>query len=182
MSLNELFAAISAWVGSVRPEADVRWLSPGDPATEGVAVRVLGLRPVNDNRGTLARRDPIVDVLEVELLLSIEGGEPAANAALAADLQFASLETALPFHLDLASSAGERARMLGLAPMLGMVLRARITRERPAKPVKLVREAHFDLVDRARAGASLPEPEPAPGSGDADTPADGRRTRRRNRG
>jgi hypothetical protein len=171
MSLDELVNAVSAWVKSVRPGAELAVRGLADPDTSGISLRVLALRGTNDSRHVLARRDPVIDVLEVDLLLSV-GDQPAGAAATAADLHFAALEAAPPFTLNTNADALEIARGLGLAPAIGIVLRGRIARERVAKPVPLVREAKFELVPKevAEGGRSPPAPatpEPAEPSSSA---------------
>lgn len=160
MSLHELVTAVSAWVNSVRPGAELALRNLADPNTDGLSLRVLALRSANDSRHALARRDPIVDILEVDLLLSVGGLEPEAAMETAAELYFAALEAAPPFTLNASANALDIGRGLGLAPALGIVLQGRIARERTAKPVPLVREARFELVGKAALDGDRPAPTP----------------------
>jgi hypothetical protein len=162
MSLNELVNAVSAWVKSVRQGTELALRGLADPDTDGLSLRVLALRNVNDSRHALARRDPIVDILEVDLLLSIGGSEPEAAGDLAAELNFAALEAPPPFILNASADALEISRALGLKPALGIVLRGRIARERAARPIPLVREAKFELVPKEVAEGDRPAPTPGP--------------------
>jgi hypothetical protein len=161
MSLDELVNAVSAWVESVRPGTEPALRGLADPDTDGLSLRVLALRSVNDSRHAMARRDPIVDVLEVDLLLSI-GGEAKSAIDLAAELHFAALEAPPPFTLNTGADALGISRTLGLKPALGIVLRGRIARERAARPIPLVREAKFELVPKEVAEGGRPAPPPTP--------------------
>lgn len=178
MSLQELVNAVSAWVKSVRPGAELALRGLADPSTDGLSLRVLALRSANDSRHALARRDPIVDILEVDLLLSVGGSEPEAAMETAADLHFAALEAAPPFTLNASADALEISRGLRLTPALGIVLRGRIARERAARPVPLVREAKFELVGKNAVDGDRPAPPPAPEPAAVATPSRRRPARR----
>lgn len=179
MSLDELVSAVLAWVNFVRPDAEVALRPLADPNTDGMSLRVLGLRSLNDGRNTLARRDPVIDLLEVELLMSVGGSDPKAAAVAATDLYFAALEGAPPFTVDAAANALDIGRRLGLQPAIGIVLRGRIARERTAKPIPLVREARFELVERAALKGERPAPVSPPSSEPASTSPPSRRPARR---
>ncbi|MCC6984336.1 MAG: hypothetical protein IT535_13785 [Bauldia sp.] len=179
MSLQELVNAVSAWVKSVRPGAELALRGLADPNTDGLSLRVLALRSANDSRHALARRDPIVDILEVDLLLSVGGSEPEAAMETAADLHFAALEAAPPFTLNASADALKISRGLRLTPALGIVLRGRIARERAARPVPLVREAKFELVGKNAVDGGGPAPPPAPESASPEPAAAATPSRRR---
>ncbi|MGD9740011.1 MAG: hypothetical protein AB7O56_12025 [Bauldia sp.] len=125
---------------------------PGGP---GVSLFVVGFRPSNDRRPTLARRDPVIDILEVELLLTVVGPTPIDEARIAADLHFAALEAAT---FTIADIADTRAvlRVLEMTAGTALLLRARIARQRAERPVPRVEEAVFNLTDRTRPIAAPP--------------------------
>lgn len=148
MSLDELVSAVSTWAAAASPGVEPKMRSPSDgPGGPGVSLFVVGFRPLNDRRPTFARRDPVIDFLEVELLLSVVGPTPIDEAQIVADFHFAAVEAA-PF--TIAEIADTRAvlRDFGMAPGAGILIRGRIARQRAERPVPRVEEAVFNLVDR----------------------------------
>lgn len=151
MSVDELVSAITTWAAKTLPGREPVLSFPGEVGeSEGVFLSFIAFRPVNDLRSAMPRRDPVVDILEVDLMLTIAVPDPLEQARLVADLHFAALQGNTSFLLVAPSEARELLRDVGATPDRSLVLRGRIARERAAKAVPVVREAIFELRDKAR--------------------------------
>ena len=158
MSIDELVLAISEWASAALPGTEVKLRMPADPAgDDGVSLYIVGFRGLHDRRHAMARRDPVIDLLEVELVLRVADKDPLAQARKVAELQFAAMAGG---PITVAEPEAARALFAGLElpPGSGLLLRGEIARQRPAKPIPLVREATFDLSDLNR---ETTEPEPS---------------------
>lgn len=158
MNVDQLVSAIRAWTAETLPGMELTLCAPGAPPDgEGLFLCFAGYRGANDSRNTLARRDPVVDVLEVELVLTIAAADALEQARLAADFHFAALQGDAPFIVVAPPAAHDLLRAVSAVPGRSIPLRARIARQRDAKPTVPVREARFNLTDRALADDALHE-------------------------
>lgn len=158
MSVDQLVAAIRAWAAESLPGLELTLRAPdAGQEGEGVFVSFVGYRAANDSRNTSPRRDPVIDILEVDLLITFAVADALEQARLAADFHFAALQGNAPFLL-VGPQSNELLRELGAVPGKSVLVRSRLARERDARAVPPVREAVFDVVDRGRVADPLREP------------------------
>lgn len=148
MSIDELVQAISDWASAALPDTEVKLRSPTDlSAASGVAICIIGFRGLRGRGHAMARRDPVIDHVEVDLLVCVAESDPLALASKVAELQFAALEGG-PFTVAASEDTRSILTELERPPGSGLLLRGEIARQRAAKPIPLVREASFDLTDK----------------------------------
>ena len=99
MGLNSLVIAIEKWLADALPKATVKVCSADKSEFKnGVSVSFVNFRQSIDTRNTMARRDPVIDQLDVDVLLVPRDSDPMKQVTMVADLYFAALQEA-PGHL-----------------------------------------------------------------------------------
>jgi hypothetical protein len=149
MGLEELTDEIRDWVGTVLPGIDLN-VTAADETDRGpgISLMFVGFRQSNDARHTMARRDPVIDQLEVDCLIVPHNSDPLMQSAMVSDLYFAALDES-PGVLASSDAANAVLNELSLGPGSGLLLTAKLSRERKARRVELVQEAVFDVLDKA---------------------------------
>ena len=148
MGLGELFDAIKTWVSEALPKATIKPWAPGTNSfDDDVAISFLAFRQTNEMRHTRARRDPVIDQLEVDCLIMPRNSDPLRQSTMLAELHFAAMRGA-PGRLAGPDVERQFLSQLSLPPGSGLILTATLRRQREERNVALVKEAVFDINER----------------------------------